>query len=241
MTAPPGDLAKIRANCRDRLRVVEKELTRCYYHQQVWTDIREAITKRFPNADGTFINSYSQMYGTGQAMAIRRLVDHDEKPWSLWRLYDMVRRNPQLLSRADYVEASGTHFGDPGTWQYEAGRERAADGFTSSMGSGPYADPAIIAEYQQRMTSSAAKVKEFVDQRIAHLDPGGMMLDITFDQIHASLDYLADAANRIQVLLDGSTVMYSHATIVGDWREPLRASFFPMTPGHTWGAGVSFS
>ena len=66
------------------------------------------------------------MYGTGQAMAIRRLVDHDEKPWSLWRLYDMVRRNPQLLSRADYVEASGTHFGDPGTWQYEAGRERAA-------------------------------------------------------------------------------------------------------------------
>ena len=68
----------------------------------------------------------------------------------------------------------------------------------------------------------------------AETDVGGR--DATF-----RFDYLVDAANRTQVLIDGSTFTYSHATIVGDGCQPLRDAFIPMTAGHTWGTGVSFS
>lgn len=233
MTAPPGDIPTIRANCIERMDVITKELTRCFYHQQIWTQVRDAVVERFPTADSSFINTFSQTYGNSQVMAIRRLVDQEEQTQSLWQLYEKVRRNPTVLSRAANVLASAEHFGEPGTWQHAAGAERADESFTHLLGTGPYADPVMIAEYQRLMTEAAADVKAFVDQRVAHLDPAGRLIDVTFGAVHSALDHLAADANRLQVVFTGSSTAYNQVHIVGDWKAPLRSSLFPRRLGPT--------
>ena len=235
MTVPPGDVPAILMNCLSRLELIATELTRCFYHQQIWSEVRSAMAQRFPDANPSFINTFSQTYGNSQVMAIRRFVDHDDQTESLWQLYDKVPRNPMVLSRESYVQASADHYGEPHTWQHEAGADRADEFFTRTLGTGAYADPAIIAGYQLVMTEAAADVKAFVDQRVAHLDPAGRLIDVTFDAVHLTLDHLAADANRLQVMFTRATTSYEHAAIVGDWKAPLRASLFPRTPGPTWG------
>ncbi|NMD24460.1 MAG: hypothetical protein GYA65_09780, partial [Actinobacteria bacterium] len=161
-----------------------------------------------------------------------------------WRLYEDVRRNPKVLSREVAVQASADHFGEPGTWQHEAGGERAEATFTRTIGSGAHADPELMVEYQQQLVAIAADVSAYVDRRIAHLDPRGPLIaHITLDEMHTALDGLAEHANRIQLMFLDSSTAYQHVTITGDWQAPLRSSLFPRTPGQTWGpsSGGSFS
>ncbi len=244
MTAPPADIAAIRNACVARLRAAIDDLTHCYFHKMVWSKVAEATSTQHPHADASFINIFSQVYANSQASAVRRLADNNADSGSLWRLYEDVRRNPKVLSREVAVQASADHFGEPGTWQHEAGGERADATFTRTIGSGAHADPELMVEYQQQLVAIAADVSAYVDRRIAHLDPRGPLIaHITLDEMHTALDGLAEHANRIQLMFLDSSTAYQHVTITGDWQAPLRSSLFPRTPGQTWGpsSGGSFS
>src|SRR4051794_5336259 len=98
MTAPPGDLNRIRQTCIEILAVIDRELTNSYYHRQIWTEVKDAVVARYPSANAAFINAFTQTYASSQVSTVRRLADHDDNTQSLWQVYEKMRRNPKLIA-----------------------------------------------------------------------------------------------------------------------------------------------
>lgn len=229
LNAPRSDLPAIRANCIKRLAEVQAELARSAVHRELWTAMRDAILERFPRASPTFINAYSQSYAQFQAMTVRRMVDTDPRPWSLWQLYERFRANPSLLNRAEYVNEceahARTHSQD---WSFD--RNEADVRFTRHFGSGPTADPAIIAQHQSDLRDRSARITEYADRTVAHRDPTADSFDLTFAEIHEALDFIAESVNRLHLFLEHVSVMYQHTVVPAGWREPFMDSLFPLPP-----------
>ena len=138
MTAGPKQRPAKRAKWVDYLAVTYQELTRAFWHRSIVEDLRKEIGTRNPAADGNFVVSYQRLYAESMMMMVRRLADHDKRNVSLWNIWDAIARDPQCVSRAEYVE----HFAD------SRGRESADAYFSSHFGLGDHVDPDVMESYK---------------------------------------------------------------------------------------------
>src|SRR4051794_19368915 len=73
---------------------IRRQLRLAHLHQIVWTEVRDAATTVHPDADHTFLWSYSQVYVASTTMTIRRLADRRKGTRSLYRLIMAMRGEP---------------------------------------------------------------------------------------------------------------------------------------------------
>jgi hypothetical protein len=104
MTAPKREHERIVQRWREQLAKIERELFRGFLHQAVWTELRDEIQRRHPDADATFLVSYSSGYVAGQMLLVRRLVDGDRKSDSLASLIQRIQGNANVVTRTCCVE-----------------------------------------------------------------------------------------------------------------------------------------
>jgi hypothetical protein len=221
MTAPPTERAAARAKWAARLERVDSHLTQAYVHREIWQALRDEIVRVNPTADGGFLGSYTQLYAESLMTTIRRIADKDPDSDSLWATWERVRRNPAFASRQEYIDLAVAHVGPE---DHDAAREQSDLHFTKSFGVGDHVDPALIAKYQQRLRDDAATVSNFVDRRIAHLDPKAVAgLDLA--DVHSAMDRVAANANDLHRLLDRTMVAYSLVAVPPAWRASLRSLF----------------
>ena len=221
MTAPPSERAAARAKWAARLERVDSHLTQAYVHREIWQALRDEIVRVNPTADGGFLGSYTQIYAESLMTTIRRIADKDPDSDSLWATWERVRRNPAFATRQEYIDLAVAYVGPE---DHDAVREQSDLHFTESFGVGNHVDPARIAEYQQRLRDDAATVGNFVDRRIAHLDPKAVAgLDLA--DIHSAMDRVAASANDLHRLLDRTMVAYSLVAVPPAWRASLRSLF----------------
>jgi hypothetical protein len=187
----------------------------------MWQALRDEIVRVNPTADGGFLASYTQIYAESLMTTNRRIADKDPDSDSLWATWERVRRNPAFASRQEYIDLAVAHVGPE---DHDAAREQSDLHFTKSFGVGDHVDPALIAKYQQRLRDDAATVSNFVDRRIAHLDPKAVAgLDLA--DIHSAMDRVATSANDLHRLLDRTMVAYSLVAVAPGWRASLRSLF----------------
>ena len=221
MTAPPSERAAARAKWAARLERVDSHVTQAYVHREIWQALRDEIVRVNPSADGGFLGSYTQIYAESLMTTIRRIADKDPDSDSLWATWERVRRNPAFATRQEYIDLAVAYVGPE---DHDAVREQSDLHFTESFGVGDHVDPARIAEYQQRLRDDAATVGNFVDRRIAHLDPKAVAgLDLA--DIHSAMDRVAASANDLHRLLDRTMVAYSLVAVPPAWRASLRSLF----------------
>lgn len=84
MAARAAEHDQLLERWREQLAKIERQLYTGFLHQAVWAEVRGEIQRRQPNADATFLVSYSSGYVAGQMLLVRRLADRDPDPtrWS---------------------------------------------------------------------------------------------------------------------------------------------------------------
>lgn len=225
MTAPSTDHDRVYASWVKWIEVIKTEIIRAHWHQAVWSDVRDEIQRLYPDADASFLVSYSQLYARAQLVRIRALTDADSDAASLRRLIAAIRNNSAVLHFDRYVAVRG----DPVEARYdwlrcygdEEGRLRLAllDGDTERL-------------------DDLKPIKAHVDENIAHIQRSVHVGDDThptvqadrtvlrFQDIRDALAVLGEVCNTYLALLTGSMIGDWSPIIEPDWHEPLRRGLF---------------
>lgn len=218
MSAPPGQIAQLRDDALESLDGIEHELKIAHLNRQIYDDFRDEFVARHPDADATFLNSYSGLYARGQVMVIRRLADqHRDKPDSLWWLVERIKRNPTIGSRdalRQLLRDDGHDVDDRTMVDRLATTEVPAAAHLESL--------------QDTLASELGAVLAFADKHVAHRDPRGAAQPVTYGDIHTALDKVTDVANVMSRMLRGATVSYDLIAIQGDWHACFRPAMFPI-------------
>jgi hypothetical protein len=175
VTAPPANHDAVFAAWLELLEKVNRQIHVAMLHRKLWTQVRDAVIARHPDADGTLINSYGDVYWDSQVMAVRRLADqYPDRPVSLWWLLERIRRNPEVVTRNRYVTVGAERYADePDSWEYQRVVERHERDFTDRYGAGAHVDRARIVGWQLELKRELRAVDAHADQWIAHRDPEG--------------------------------------------------------------------
>jgi hypothetical protein len=223
VSAPRSEIPQLRAKLLERFDGATLELKHARLHRMLYEAIRDEIVTRYPQADGTFLNSYSQLYIRGQIMAVRRLVDTTkDRPDSLHWIIQTIRSTPQLASRAMMLEAVGS-------LQQEPDWRRIADAdFTARFGASDTPSDEWLAGLQKELKLHGRLVAHYADRQVAHRDPRGRTLKLKYSEVHDALDGIAEVANSVEWLLLHSSTHYTSVLIEGDWQEPFRPALFPF-------------
>lgn len=225
MNAPAADLSNLKANILTSVAAINQEVTHAYLHRKVYTEVRDEIIARHPQADGTFINSYSALYARAQIMAIRRITDKSKETDSLWQVIQRLRNNPKLASRSAVIDAVREQHPDDEQLLRDVDHY-----FTTQYGDGEVVADKVLAEMQTRLRSTVAEVIQFADRSVAHRDPRGAVLSVTYKEIHDGLDHVAGILKEVNMLLRFTHNAHQLLVIQGDWRDVFRPGLFPTPP-----------
>lgn len=217
MTASAGERRRKRTRWIEQLDIVSHEISRAYWHRDVYNEIRREIIERNPEADGGFLASYTRLYLESTMSTVRRLAEHDDRNVSLWRIWDAIARDPKCVSRTEYVE----HFAD------SLGPVAADSYFTEHFGSGDNADADVLDGFKSRLDHDAAAVTTFVNEYVAHRSAFPKVRDVQTAQIVTALDDVAANDGDLRRLLSLPIVMYEHLAVPPGWRASLRGLFPP--------------
>ena len=224
MAAPPSQIPELRRDALNRLDGIVHELTIAMLNRQIFQAVRDELATRRPTTDATFINSYSGVYARAQVMVVRRLADdHHDEPDSLWWLIQRIKRNPGIASRQLLIERVRSERRDE-IWLDDALRHE----YARMWGTGDVPNEAQLTALQTTITDELAKVLDYADKNVAHRDPRGPMFTLTYSDLHAALDRLAELVNLVCVMLKSEHTMYDDIIIEGDWHECFRPGLFPI-------------
>jgi hypothetical protein len=230
VTAPRAQHDRLVRGWREHLAKIERQLFHGFLHQAVWTELRDEIQKRRPDADQTFLVSYSVGYGAAQMLLVRRLTDLDPNTDSLASLIQKIQRNPNVLTRTRYAEEWAAKVDEPlehltgeSTWDSTFADPSCRERLNLTL---LQADLDRLADLEHIVTW-ATKV-------VAHLDPQQPDRVPKYHELRDALDVLASVTGRYQSLLNQSVTGMWTPAIQGDWYAPFRPALFPVPPDVYW-------
>jgi AbiU2 len=216
---------------RDQLAKIEQELYRGHLHQEVWTEVRDEIQRRRPDADATFLVSYSEGYVASQLVRVRRLTDTDRQSHSLASLIQRIAVNPRTITRARWINRYVAAFDD-------SEERRHLEGVAANIWHERWADPdnhdqispTVLQGDLDQLATELEHITTWATKTIAHLDPRRPERVPKYHEIRDALTLLARVAVRYQSLLNRPISAEWVPIIQGDWQAVLRPALFPLTP-----------
>ena len=95
---------------------------------------------------------------------------------------------------------------------------------------GTYADPQLIDRNLERLATSAADIKDYVDRHLAHSDQNPMAALPTFELLNGAIDQLGAMFKKYALLLTGSSWGTLVPVIQYDWLAPFKEPW--LLPQH---------
>lgn len=228
VTIPPRDYDRELAKWREWMKAMWTQLAQAYLHQQVWTEVRDAIAERYREADQTFLWSYTRVYAQAQVMMVRRFADTNPTSQSLWVVIDKLERSPGVMSMPRYVEVRARS--DDASDVAEAEEE-----FRRLFGDGgDELDIGMLTRDKDRLRTDLERALTYGDRVVAHFDRRAAVSTLTFKELGDAVEDLARLWTHYEHLLTGSFTSFEHFTITSDWQEPLRDSLFPIKDIDEW-------
>ena len=207
---------------------VRNEVHVLHLHRYVWQEVARMLREHGNLPDSYWWKFMRDTYIASQAVAVRRLADTDPRVISLGRLLTEISTDASRVTRAVVA----------GIWQPEdAFDERSMDRifgeFAGSVGN--HFDPAIAQRDLESLTDGAAKVSDYVDKHLAHLDAKPIPpTDLpSLGDLHVAIDLIGELFQRYHLLLTAADLRFLVPVLQHDWIAPFRlpwigAEFRPM-------------
>ena len=193
------------------------EIFTMHLHRSVFKEIGQIVEGNGSLPPSYFWEYLRDTYATTQAVAVRRQAEASARVVSLARLLNEIRGDPARFTEEWFVGMWG--------WDDERiARKTFAETFGGDVTT--HLDPAIPEADLRHMRETAASVKTYVDQHVAHSDqrPGETMP--TFNDIDAAIDVIGGLFRKYVLLL---TAVGQEATpiIPHDWKAIFREPWLP--------------
>lgn len=162
--------------------------------------------------DWIFLN-----YARASTVRLRRFDDQDSRSQSLWRmLYEMLEY-PGIITRRSHGAL------------YSSNRHLAALTFDNAVGRGREClGPGRIRQDLRRIEGSCARVRRFVNKRVAHAGAkGALRKPPTFGDLEQALHEIDSIVCYYQLLLTGTASQTQKPTFQFDWADVLRVPWLP--------------
>ncbi len=157
-------------------------------------------------------------YSTCASLAIRRLVDNDNRTFSLLVLLRDIAAHHSLIARAKYVEmmienvVTDPRYINRNSFfiRLKKKEEKRANGeFTKYVGNFDYLSPVVIKRDIEEVIDSSNDIKKYVNQYIAHSQKGKRTNPPTFRQIARYLTISIKTFTKYDRLITGRSSHFS--------------------------------
>jgi hypothetical protein len=197
---------------------MRNEILTMNLHRSFWQQTREIIVANETLPPSSWWEFISDLYGSSQASAVRRLVDPHDNGVSLRRVLDEMMQEPHLLTFHYFIGLI------PPQPPSLVPRMRAwwRDHFAGDVDT--HIDPAIVSADLDELTTTTAPVVAHVDRHIAHSDPRPVRPGqlATLAEVHASIDAIGSLFQRYRTLLTGHTGGGLTPVIMDNWQAIFR-------------------
>jgi len=151
-------------------------------------------------------------YVTGQASAIRRLIDWDKRTVALIRLMEEIASHPDVISRRRFVGLYRGHLpARYGHLHFERFAGPGADRI----------DRRLVRAHRRELITAQRRLRTFVNKHVAHRDRRQMRRLPTYAELDRCVDLLERFGKEYSLILraEGTSVV---PMIMGDWKKPFR-------------------
>jgi hypothetical protein len=155
-------------------------------------------------------------YVVAECMAIRRMLDVDERSVSLGRLLREIELRPELVSKAAYIEVVKDKIG-PG---------EAVRSFHKLLGeSRDHITAELVASDIARLEAAETNIRKLVNKRFAHASPFTTVPNFeVFTEMEMAIDEIDQITVKYDSLIYGGFLSTAHATKLY-WKQPLRVAW----------------
>jgi hypothetical protein len=227
MSAPESQFAELESKWSEEVGTLWDQVTAVHHHRAIWREMRAGLLETYRDDEPAFfLAHYARLYSTYQAMAIRRIADprHESRTISLGGVIEQIRKNPAVLRRDRYIEmyVRGKPADDLAYF-----RGDATQIYDANFGQGDELRIDLLTEWTRELDESCQAVRAYSTKTIAHIDAELDGLEpVTYDNLDIAIDALSSVFGKVQLLVDGVSVLKFEPTIQGDWKSPLRKPIF---------------
>ena len=196
----------------DALEQIKTDIVGMYADRAIWTEIVGMLDANENIEHRDWVRTWlSAQYVTSQAMGVRRQVDRRSDVISIGSVLLELEENSSVLSRDRYFEICGPVDGR----HQESVTHRNFDAWAGA--GGDVVAPAIVASKRAGLNDAAARVREYVNKRIAHWDRKDPQT-FTFGDLDAALDKLGSTLQELELLLRGVSLIRVEPYVQTAWQ-----------------------
>jgi hypothetical protein len=205
---------------------IRAEILRMYLNRAILRDVFE-MAEEADLPPSYFWDYMRELYGTTQAVAIRRQAEVDVRVITLGKLLSEIEADAHRITRKFYC----------GMWDDDPQEQLLAnhnfDERMAGKAGGTHLDPIIPATDLKRLRSKAASVKKFVDKHVAHADRRRDPPSATFDDINGALDTIGELFAKYYEFLTASGWAMLEPAMQDNWKAIFQKPWIPprQAPG----------
>lgn len=196
---------------------IKNEVLTMHLHRHAWQEIRNVVHENGTLPDSYWWEYFFDIYGTSQAVAVRREADEHRDAASLGRLIAEISGDPSRITREFWL----------GLWQPADPRmveHLAVSAWAEQYGGGDSLDPAIPAADLAELRAKSEPVTDFVDRHLAHSDakpiPAERIPELA--DVHDAIDVIGRLFRKYSNLLRAASWVDLVPTIQGPWLDVFR-------------------
>ena len=196
---------------------IKRNVLTMHLHREAWREIARIIRENGQLPDSFWWEFMRDTYAITQAVAVRRQADMHRDVESLGKLIAEIRDDAQTITRERWInlrDADEAHVAERAWATHYAGAVET------------HLDPAIPGSDFDALASAAQKVKDYVDQHVAHTDSSAVPAEVTLTlkDVHDTIDVIGHLFKKYYNLLTADSFVRLVPLIEGDWlavfREP---------------------
>lgn len=207
------------------LEIIYVEIVELSHQRRVFREISTMFEQNpaLRQADPTIWQWLAENYAAATAVAVRRQADYSpRKPVaSLYSLLTEIAEHPEVVTREwfvrQYVRNSPAMTRD----HWRRAGEHDFDRFAANHRSKRISSRKVLSD-RRRLRRAEARVRHYVNKRIAHRALRGYRGPATFADLNAAIDELGRLLARYRLLLDQGGMVDVEPIIQGDWLAAAR-------------------
>lgn len=197
--------------------VLTNYVNQLYHRMEIFKDLVEVVrAKPETLTPPVLFNWIRDNYVVAECMAVRRMLDVDERSTSLGRLLREIEIRPELVNKQKYRELV-------------AGKLSASDadeGFERMLGASvDQIAPEMVAADLERLEEAEANIRKLVNKRFAHASPFTDVVQFdVFGEIEKAIEELDQVVVKYDSLIYGGFLSTAHSAKL-NWKQPLEIAW----------------
>lgn len=204
MTLSPRQHAAVRRKWRRWINVIGPTVSELCADDHVFQESMRVIDEERPFGPGNVVYRWIlRSYATHLALGIRRLLDKDNRTYSLFHLIHSISRNPQVISRRSFVGSYGAAIRHLGEADFDALAGRGSHFLPEEV---PLTDLLSLEQHRRRLAP-------VIDRVIAHRERArGPLPKRSWREFHAAVAEVDRICTRYRLVLhqEGTSTMRPH-------------------------------